>query len=90
MERETGESSVTISINSKGEAQVSVKVYALPPESMADAIDVSSGTIHFTVEGHFDEMERIADLAVAIKKRVEASIRNGGGRVAGDALKGGA
>jgi hypothetical protein len=72
---ESGQNRVKISVNAKGEAQVEVLVYA----------DSS-----VPVTGIWHAMTSSAELAAFTKDKIESEIRKNGGRVAGDALKGGA
>lgn len=74
MENETGRSSVKIATNSKGEAQVEVKVYqrALAP-----------GEIFVNNDGYSMDMAEIADLCVDVRDRMLKRVVEKGGKVAG-------
>ena len=70
---ETAQSRVEISVNAKGEAQVSVKVYV--PASWPEPL---------TMEGLSNQMAYIGIVAAQTLKDVQDKVRANGGRVAGD------
>jgi hypothetical protein len=87
---ETGQNSVKVTVNAKGEAQVEAKVYALPmPDSDAPKPGVggSPSPANDAILMRWDECMRIAKLVAFTKDKIESEIRKNGGRVAGDAVK---
>ena len=76
MEHETGVSRVEVSVNAKGEAQISVKTYR--PPIWPEPVDEMELQI---------QMNRVGSVTAATLLRVQTDIKANGGRIAGEGAR---